>query len=511
MSLEIVAPEVLSGARARTRAPHSMVHSTTAPHASRRALTLSILSPVYNERHLVEASLRRVLQLDHPLISKLELIIVDDGCTDGSSEVLCRLAAEDPRVILLRHDRNRGKGAAIRTGLAHATGDVTIIHDADLEYDPGDIPALLVPFVAEGADAVFGSRYLTAAYRRALMHRHTLLNRMLTSVSNWLTDLSLTDLETGYKAIRTTLLKSIPLRSNDFRIEVEIAFKLAKRRAQVFEVPVRYLPRSYREGKKIRARDGLRALGAMLHFSLVDDLYQEDAYGARILREMEKARRFNLWMGDVLRPFVGERVLEIGAGIGTLTNQFIPRDLYVASDINPDYLDYLASYASGKPYLHALELDATEPEHFDGLEGLFDTVLMINVLEHVARPDVALANVERALAPGGRAVILVPQHPGLYGSLDQALEHRERYTAATLVAALGRAGLRVVHLDDFNRFSLPGWWLNGRVLRRKTFSRVQLKALDSLLPLLRRADRLLPWSGLSLIAVAEKGGRRASG
>jgi glycosyltransferase involved in cell wall biosynthesis len=498
-ALEIHAPVSVPAQPARL--PN---RSTTPARIGRSALRLSVLTPVYNERHLVEASLRRVLALRHELIASLELVVVDDGCTDGSSEILCRLAAEDPRVKLLRHERNRGKGAAIRTALEHATGDVTIIHDADLEYDPEDIPALLLPFIKEGADAVFGSRYLTAAYRRALMHRHTLLNRMLTAASNWLTDLSLTDMETGYKAIRTTLLKSLPLRSSDFRIEVELTSKLAKRRANIFEVPIRYLPRSYRDGKKIRARDGALALAAMLRFALVDDLYKDDAYGSRILVEMEKARRFNVWMGDTLRPYVGERVLEIGAGIGTLTSQFIPRELYVASDINHDYLDYLTSYACGRPYLHVLEVDATEPEHFRGLEGMFDTVLMVNVLEHVSRPEVALANIHRVLAPHGRAIILVPQHPALYGTLDEALEHRERYTPATLVGSLEDAGFTLQQLLDFNRFAIPGWWLNGKVLRRRTFSRVQLKTLDTMLPILRRVDRLFPWSGMSLIAVAAK-------
>ena len=156
----------------------------------------------------------------------------------------------DSRVQLYRHHRNSGKGAAIRTALEHATGDICVVHDADMEYNPADIPALFRPFVEEGADAVFGSRYMSAPYRRALMHRHTLLNKSLTSMSNWLTDLNLSDVETCYKAINTDLLKSIPLRSNDFRFEIELTFKLAKRRARIFEVPIRYLPRSYEEGKK---------------------------------------------------------------------------------------------------------------------------------------------------------------------------------------------------------------------------------------------------------------------
>jgi glycosyltransferase involved in cell wall biosynthesis len=465
---------------------------------------LSVLVPVYNERHLVGTSVRRLLTLKHDLISSLEVIVVDDCSTDGSWEILQRLAADDDRVLLLHHDHNQGKGAAIRTGLSRATGDISIVHDADLEYNPGDIPSLLVPFAKEGADAVFGSRYLSAPYRRALMHRHTVINGILTSLSNWLTDLNLTDMETAYKAINTTLFKSIPIRSNDFRFEVEIVSKLAKRRARVFEVPIRYLPRSQEEGKKIRARDGLLALLAMMRFALVDDLYREDEYGSHILVELEQARRFNLWLGQTLRPYVGDRVLEMGAGIGNLTSQLIPRELYIASDINPHYLHYLRSYSFGKPYLRVLEIDAGNPTHFGGLEGQFDTALLINVLEHLPDEQSALRSLWSALERGGRLVVLVPQHPALLGTLDLALEHRLRYTAARLERALTEAGFRVEKLFDFNRFSVPGWWWNGKVLRRKTFSRVQLKVLNTFVPLLRRVDRFLPWSGLSLIGIGVK-------
>jgi glycosyltransferase involved in cell wall biosynthesis len=468
------------------------------------AFSLSALVPVYNERHLVEVSVRRLLAVQSELISGLQVIIVDDHSTDGSWNVLQRLAAEDERIVLLRHERNQGKGAAIRTGLAHATGEICLVHDADLEYHPEDIPSLLVPFAKEGADAVFGSRYLPSLYRRTLMYRHTLMNKFLTTVGNWFSDLNLSDLETGYKAVNTDLLKSIPIRSNDFRFEVEVTFKLAKRRARIFEVPIRYLPRSYEEGKKIRGRDGVLALVAMLRFWLIDDIYHADEYGSGILVHLESARRFNLWMGEVLRPHLGDRVLEIGAGIGNLTKQFIPRELYVVSDINPHYLHYLHSYAHGKPYIHVLHVDAGNPEHFRNLESTFDTVLMINVLEHVPDEELALRNVWSALAPGGRAVILVPCHPSLYGSLDVVLGHRERYTKPALRHALERIGFRVEKLFDFNRCSVPGWWLNGKLLRKKTFSKPQLKALDSAMAILKRIDRFWPWPGLSTIAVAVK-------
>ena len=481
------------------------LRSRSEPQSSRlTSFRLSVIVPVYNERHVVEASLRRVQALKDDLINSLEIIVVDDQSTDGSWAILERLAKEDDRILLLRNERNLGKGAALRKAIARTTGDVTIIHDADLEYDPSDIPSLLVPFAREGADAVYGSRYISAPYRRALMHRHTTVNKMLTSVSNWLTDLNLTDLETCYKAIKTDLLKSIPIRSNDFRFEVEITFKLAKRGARVFEAPIRYLPRTRQEGKKIRARDGLLALLSMAHYWVIDDVYAEDEYGSRILSELENARKFNYWLGRTLSPFVGDRVLEIGAGIGTLTNQFIPRELYVASDINPNYIRYLQSYSFGKPYLHVLDIDARQEEDFKGLEGKFDTALMINVLQRVPDESRALQNLRQALEPGGRAVILVPQHPKLYGTLDEVRSHRERYSYEKLHAALTQAGFQVDEILDFNRVSVPGWWLNGKVLKRKRFSRVQLKIVDMLTPVLSRIDRLWPWTGLSLICVATK-------
>jgi SAM-dependent methyltransferase len=178
--------------------------------------------------------------------------------------------------------------------------------------------------------------------------------------------------------------------------------------------------------------------------------------------------------------------------------------LYLASDINPHYIRYLESYSVGKPYLHVLKVDAGEPEDFLGLNGKFDTALMINVLEHVPDPNIALHNLWSALEAGGRAVILVPQHPALYGSLDEVLQHRERYTQVKLEEQLTAAGFRVEKIFDFNRISVTGWWLNGKLLRRRTFSRIQLKLLDIAMPILSRLDRLLPWGGLSIIGIAVK-------
>lgn len=466
---------------------------------------LSVVMPVYNERYLVTEAVRRVLAVESPWIDRLDLIIVDDGSTDGTREILRRLAAEHPeRITYVEHAENRGKGAAVRTGIAKAKGVVTVIQDADLEYDPQDLPRLMVPFVEREADAVFGSRFLTHGYRRVLYNRHTLANQFLTTICNLLTDLNLTDMETCYKAVRTELLQSIPIRSHDFRVEPELTFKLAKRGARIFEVPISYAGRTYEEGKKIGVKDGILAMGAMLRWWLVDDLYRPDAYGSNILVDLAGAPNFNRWMGDVLRPHLGARVLEVGAGIGNLTRVLVPRERYTATDVNPHYLRYLRRYAEGKPYMDVRAVDLGCAEHFAPLTEQYDTVLCVNVLEHMEDDVAALRNLRSALIRDGRLVLLVPRDPRLYGSLDRVLGHHRRYTAEALRAALDAAGFELERTFDFNRMTVPAWWINGKMLRRRHFSKPQLKALNLLTWLCRRLERALPWKGVSLIAIARR-------
>jgi glycosyltransferase involved in cell wall biosynthesis len=468
---------------------------------------LSVVVPVYNERFLVGELVRRVLAVSAPEIRELELLLVDDGSQDGSREVLRQLAAAHPdRVRLLEQERNQGKGAAIRRGIAAATGDLILFQDADLEYDPRDYPRLVRPFLEDGADVVYGSRFLPSDRRRVLYYRHTLGNRMLTTISNWFTDLNLTDMETCYKVFRAPLLKSIPIRSNDFAMEPEITAKVAKRDCRIFEVPISYLGRTYREGKKIGWRDAWKALRTVVKYRFLDDLYAEDEYGSHILHSLERAQSFNRWMAESIAPYIGARVLEIGAGIGNITSWLVPRDLYVASDINPHYLDYLRNLALGKPYLQVSRIDLEDPRCFEPWAGKFDTVVCLNVLEHVRDPLLALRNMRDALEPGGRAVIYVPQGQKRYSSLDEVLGHRCRYSKEMLAEELKTTGFEVEVLRDFNHFGVPGWILNGRILKRRHFSRSQLKVFNILVPVIRRLDRALPWSGLGLIAVARRVG-----
>ncbi|HEX2203627.1 MAG TPA: glycosyltransferase family 2 protein [Longimicrobium sp.] len=217
-------------------------------------LRLSVVVPVYNEAVTAAASLRRLRSV--PLT--MEVICVDDGSTDGTRDILRALHAEGVVDVLVEQPRNRGKGAAVRSGIAHAGGDVVVIHDADLEYDPFDLPRLLEPIADGRADAVFGSRF-TGSPRRVLNFWHSVGNKVLTLISNMLTDLNLTDMETCYKVMRTDLAKSLPLRTDRFGIEPELTARLAQARARVYEVPISYSGRTYAEGKKIGWRDGLAA------------------------------------------------------------------------------------------------------------------------------------------------------------------------------------------------------------------------------------------------------------
>jgi glycosyltransferase involved in cell wall biosynthesis len=228
-------------------------------------IKLSVIIPVYNERFLVEELVRRVLAVSAPEIRELELVIVNDGSKDGSTEILRAIAAEHPERIRLVEQENQGKGSAIRRGIAEATGDLIMFQDADLEYDPRDYGRLVRPFLEDGADVVYGSRFLPSERRRVLYHRHTLGNRMLTGLSNWLTDLNLTDMETCYKVFRAPLLKSIPIRSNDFAMEPEITAKVTRSGYRIREVPITYRPRA--GGKKLSVkRDGIPALQALLRY-----------------------------------------------------------------------------------------------------------------------------------------------------------------------------------------------------------------------------------------------------
>jgi len=467
-------------------------------------MTLSILMPLYNEEEFIGAILERVLNAPLPEGLDREIIVVDDGSSDGSAAAVEAFAATYPDTVrLIRHSRNRGKGAAIRTALQAARGELSVIQDADLEYDPREYPKLLKPLLDGTADVVYGSRFLMSGERRVLYFWHALANHLLTLACNVAADLNLTDMETCYKAFRTALVQSIPIRSDRFGIEPEITIKLAKRQARIYETAISYHGRTYEEGKKIGFKDAIQALWVILRSWVGSDIYTDS--GQEILDAFAHTPKFNRWMADTIRPYVGKRVLEIGAGMGNLTRQLIAgRQLYAATDIDDHHMSRLRVRLHHRLNLQVWKCDAADPADFERFAGQMDTVICLNVLEHIPDHHQALRNIHSVLMPGGRAILLVPQDQKIYGVMDEALGHVLRYSKEQLRSRAEDAGFTVEHILDFNRASRPGWWLNGKVLQKRTVSRLQLRLFEKLVWLWRRVDGRLPWPSVSIIAICVK-------
>jgi glycosyltransferase involved in cell wall biosynthesis len=226
-------------------------------------MKLSVVMPVYNER----TTLREVVQKVLAVSLEIELICVDDGSRDGSREILAALQSEYPQIRAVLQPHNMGKGAALRRGIQEATGDFVIIQDADLEYDPGEYSLMIEPLVQGKADVVFGSRFLGGAPHRVLYFWHSVGNRLLTLLSNCLTNINLSDMETCYKVFRREVIQSIPIEENRFGFEPEITVKVARRNLRIYEVGISYWGRTYEEGKKIGWKDGVRALYCLFKYS----------------------------------------------------------------------------------------------------------------------------------------------------------------------------------------------------------------------------------------------------
>src|SRR5260221_157615 len=469
-------------------------------------MKLSILMPVYNERTVVERCISLVLAAPIPEDMDRELIIVDDCSTDGTYAILQRLADAHPAIRLYQHLVNQGKGAAVRTAIQYATGDFSLIQDADLEYDSSEYPILLKPLLDGRADAVFGSRYLAGEQKRVLLFWHSVINKTLTLISNMFCNLNLTDMETCYKVFRTDLLKSIPIRSDRFGFEPEIVMKSAKRKFRIYEVPISYHGRTYEEGKKIGWKDGVKALGVVLKFWLVDDLYAAP-YGRGVLNNLNVTPQYVSWLARVVRPYLGDTVLELGAGIGNLSGRLMSRRLlYVAAENDPLHLHALRNRCLRTPNVQVRRID---PEAAADFDGAFDTVLCLNVLEYVKDPRMTVESIRGCLNPGGTLVVLAPQDPSLYGALDRSMGHKRRFEREALQTLLAGAGFEVEQVYSLNKIGTPPWWIYSKLVGSVHINKVTLKIFDKTVWFWRRIDRWLPWAGLTLVLVARKQDSRA--
>ncbi len=468
---------------------------------------LSIIIPVYNEARTLRELLRRVLA--SPI--EKEILIVDDGSTDGSADILkhwlTTLPKEDSalRVRLLTEPTNRGKGYAIRRASQEARGQFTLIQDADLEYNPQEYPALLKPLLDGDADVVYGSRF-SGGTRRVDFYRHAVANKALTTLSNFCTDLFLTDIGTGYKVFRTEILQSLTLRADGFNFEPEITAKIAKLRCRVFEVPISYRGRSYSEGKKIHGYHALGWIWTILKYWLIDDLYGQRSDLQKNLKIMEGAGRYNEWLFLQCQPYVGNRVVEIGSGIGNITKFLVSRDLVVATDYDASYLTAIQQQFGDYTNVKIAKLDLTDAQDVTNIaKEKPDTVVALNVIEHIENDALAVQNIFKLLTPKGRFIMLVPAHQALYSPVDKLVGHHRRYAAAQVRALLEQAGFRVLQCSYRNWLGAIGWYVNGRILRRNRIPSHQLRLFDLFVPFLQYIDQWCPFPfGISVLAVVEK-------
>lgn len=456
---------------------------------------LSVLMPVYNESRTLRTIVKRVL--NSPVALEIELICVDDCSADDSLEILSQLAAADPRITVIAQPVNMGKGRAIRTAIEAMTGDVAIIQDADLEYDPNEYSLVIGPIVEGRADAVYGSRFASSPVRRVLFFWHALGNRVLTMLSNMANDLNLTDMETCYKAVRGDVLKRLRLTSDRFGLEPEITARLAQWGATIYEVPISYHGRTYAEGKSIGWKDGVEALWLIFKFRFIDTrATNEDSVVTR--QSLGRAPRFRRWLLERFSPYLGKRVLEINAGPGHTTSHLLNRDRLVVTDTD---LVHVESLRRRFGHLENVEVRLADLVRDECDFGDLDTVLIFDGLQRTTEPKELLAKVSACVRSGGHVLIQVPAHPELHGPTDEAAGHLRRFDKQELVDALAASGLELISIEPFNRLGAIAWRFQN-ALGSPRISAAQAKIFDLLVPLAKRLEAVSTGPKLSWLAVA---------
>lgn len=397
-----------------------------------------------------------------------------------------------------------GRGLAVRAGLARAAFPAFLVQDADPLYDPAEYARLLAPLDAGEADAVYGVRWQTNGARGVTSFAGHVADRALTLFTGAVANLALADGETGLKAFRTDVLRRVTLTADDAGIDAEIAVKLAAQAYRIAEVPVhvRAGPLRRRSSEQLA-----RALTLLRYATIANDTDNRHEGYNTLLRMEDGAPNYNRWLAKTLSPHLGQRVLEVGAGIGTMTRLFAPgRDLVIALEVDAYYVERLTNLFRHWPNVKPVLADAQKVD-WDALTPLRpDTAVLSNVLEHI-EDDIGVArSICRILPAGGRLVVLVPALPALYGSLDRAVGHYRRYTRQGIERVLREAGFAEVATRWLNLTGIAGWFVNGRIFRRRAMPPIQLRLYDKVSPLLTSVeDRFRLPLGMSLLAV----GRRA--
>ena len=456
-------------------------------------MRLTIIIPVYNEINTIGEIVRRVQAAEF----EKEIIITDDASTDGTVEVLKKLQESHPEIKIIFKEENEGKGSAIREALPFITGDLVAIQDADLEYYPDEFGPMM-KIIEEGkADIVYGTRFLGS--HRVFHFTHYIASKVLTVLCNLLFNTILSDLGTCYKMFRTEIFKKLPLRANGFGFDAEVTGYVFRKNYRVYEMPISYNGRTYEDGKKLRWTD----IFPMLYWLLRMRLSTLDI-GEETLFRLQSVNKYYQIFYERIEHLVGNRVLEIGSGTGNFTRFLLNRGHVVATDYSENHVRTLRQRFVENDRVSIHQYDASKPPSAEIKSHNIDTVVCLNVLEHISDDRAALHSIKEILQPDGRLILLVPCLKALYGTMDVGLEHHRRYEKEELEILVKKSGFEIEQTFFYNMWGVPGWFMNGRVFRRKVLPKYQLLFFSLLHPLVRMEKYFKTPFGLSVIVIARK-------
>jgi len=454
-------------------------------------MKLSVIIPVYNEINTFSELVRQVQSVP---IDK-EIIVIDDGSNDGTTEVIKKIKASNTKVIF--NSQNRGKGYCLRKGFGIATGDIIVIQDADLEYYPDEYPLLIKKIIEGKADVVYGNRFLGS--RRVFNFYHFCGNKLLNYIANILYNTNMGDLMTCYKAFNASSLDKLNLHADRFGVEAEITAQIFKRGLRVYEVPISYSGRDYDEGKKITWEDFFRSI-----YWLLKCKFNNYDIGQETLGRMKIMKNYNNWIFNQIKEYLGEHILEIGSGMGNISRLLVSyKKNLLLTDIRKDYLEYLRQRFIGNPKVKVFYYDISSSKITKNILRKIDTIVCINVLEHLKNDRKALQNFHKILVDKGRLIIIVPALKCLYGTLDKKLDHYRRYEKDKLRGKITDSGFTIEKMYYHNFFSSFGWFFNGRIMKKNVITSLGVLLLDKLIPLFAWIEKQIkiPF-GLSIIVIA---------
>jgi len=459
-------------------------------------MKLSILIPVYNEISTIEEIIKRVEAVNVGLDK--EIIIIDDASTDGTAEIIRNL--ENERIKKIFSEKNKGKGAAIRSGLKQVTGDIVIIQDADLEYYPDEYAQLIKPILDKKADVVFGSRFI--GVHRCFLFTHYIGNKIANFIANILYNTTLSDFMTRYKVFNAGVVKDIIIKSERFGFESEITGMMFRMGLRVYEVPISYSGRDYSEGKKIKWTDFFVVFWWLLYtrFRPIGDIQYST------LDKLSGNLNYNGYLYEKFKAYLGNKILELGPGIGNITQLLIRnKDLLVAVEKSPTQIFYLSQRIPESSIFKIFQKDI-ESDSLDSLKKFgLKTAICINVLEHVRDDGKVLGKIGEIIDENGKLVLIVPAYQWLFSNFDRQLGHYRRYNKRRLRKLLSSSGFVIERIEYFNCLGILSWWFNFIFLRRTNFSSFQLFVFDRIVWLVKIMDKFSKNAGLSLLVIARKG------